>query len=229
MTWVKSLWLAIILLVVVAVSVLAMSIYVVPMASPTPPPSSYILINITAPNYASWTIYANASTGWYAYYSGSGSMSFGPAYAGGPSTVVTFNVTSLTNCPYPTIMYEPSNNITLASGANYETITINCVPEVNATFNVTSGGGVVLIISTPGFVTTQSLIINGPYVQSMMLPMNSTVLVIAWPFSGYTLEGVYVNGEAINYTETPYGSFHATIVLTTNSTVSIEFSPVSSG
>ncbi len=205
--------------------VLAMSMYVVSMPNidQVPPPPSYMFINITAPAYASWTVSANASNGWYAYYSGSGSQYFGPAYVGSPGVTVLFNVTSITGCEYPSVVYEPSNNITLSMGANYETIIINCVPYVNATLNVTNGGGIITIMSTPGFTTNQSLILNGPTIQSFILPMNTTVFIIAWPFYGYTLEGIYVNGTAINYTETPYGSFHAEVLLSSNLTITVEF------
>ncbi|WP_460173823.1 hypothetical protein [Vulcanisaeta sp. JCM 14467] len=189
----------------------------------TPPPPSYLFINITAPSYANWVIYANASNGWYAYYQGSGFQVFGPAYVGEPGTTVTFNVTSLSGCEYPLITYEPSSNITLSEGANYEYITIECVPHINATINVTSGGGVIAILSTPGFATSQSLIINGPTTQSLLVPMNTTLFIIAWPIYGYTLEGIYVNGTAINYTETPYDSFHAEVPLSSNLAITIQF------
>jgi len=56
--------------------------YAVPITppAPTPPPPSPLYIRVVAPSFASWTIYANASTGWYTYYSGSGSGQFGPAF-----------------------------------------------------------------------------------------------------------------------------------------------------
>ncbi len=188
MAWEKYLSLAIILSITILIThyALSESIYATT-SSAMPPPSSYLFINITAPNYATWTIYANASNGWYAYYQGSGSQAFGPAYVGEPGTTVTFNVTSISGCGYPSITYEPSSNITLSEGANYEYITIECVPYVNATINVTSGGGgIIAILSTPGFTTNQSLIINGPTTQSLILPMNTTLFIVAWPFYGYT-------------------------------------------
>ncbi|MGC9180453.1 MAG: hypothetical protein ACP5GZ_09660 [Vulcanisaeta sp.] len=107
-------------------------------------------------------------------------------------------------------------------------IAVNCIPYVNATINVTGGGGIIMILSTPGFITTQSLIINGPTIQSMVLPVNTTLFIIAWPLYGYTLEGVYVDGTAINYTETPYGSFHTEVMLSTNSTITVEFTNATS-
>ncbi|MGC8607612.1 MAG: hypothetical protein ACP5L5_08650 [Vulcanisaeta sp.] len=229
MTWKKYLLLAIILsITVLLITHYTLSASIYDESSSTPPPSSYVLINITAPNYTTWTIYANASNGWYAYYQGNGSQVFGPAYVGEPGTIVTFNVASTTNCEYPSITYEPSSSIALSEGANYEMIAVNCVPYVNATINVTGGGGIIMILSTPGFITTQSLIINGPTIQSMVLPVNTTLFIIAWPFYGYTLEGVYVDGTAINYTETPYGSFHTEVMLSTNSTITVEFTNATS-
>ena len=227
MIWKKYILFAVILSITVLLTHDALSMsYAV---DQTPPPPSYLFINITAPNYANWVIYANASNGWYAYYQGSGSQVFGTAYVGEPGTTVTFNVTSLSGCEYPSITYEPSSNITLSEGANYEYITIECVPYVNTTINVTSGGGIIAILSTPGFVTNQSLIINGPTTQSLLVPMNTTLFIIAWPFYGYTLEGIYVNGTAINYTETPYGSFYAGVLLSSNLTITIQFESMTSG
>ncbi|GAB6947868.1 hypothetical protein JCM16161A_19980 [Vulcanisaeta sp. JCM 16161] len=230
MAWRKYLLLIVILSITILVThyALSISMYVAPATSQTPPPPSYLFINITAPNYATWTVYASASNGWYAYYQGSGSQVFGPAYVGEPGITVTFNVTSTSNCKYPLITYEPSSNITLSEGANYEFITIECVPYVNATVNLTNGGGIIAILSTPGFMTNQSLIINGPTTQSLILPMNTTLFIVAWPFYGYTLEGIYVNGTAINYTETPYGSYHAEVLLSSNLTITVEFTSVTS-
>ncbi|ADN49658.1 hypothetical protein [Vulcanisaeta distributa] len=69
MAWKKYLSLAIILSITILIThyALSESIYATT-SSATSPPSSYLFINITAPNYATWTIYANASNGWYAYY-----------------------------------------------------------------------------------------------------------------------------------------------------------------
>ena len=142
-----------------------------------PPPSSYFYLKVIAPNYANWTIYANASDNWYAYYGG-GSEVFGPAYVGQPGTMVTFNVTSVGNCPSPSVTYEPSNTLSLGSGANYETIIINCQPLFNVDFNITEGGGAIILISEPSLGVKQ-LILNGPINKVITVPLNTIITIYA--------------------------------------------------
>ena len=194
--------------------------YILPKA--VPPPSSYFYLKVVAPNYASWSIHANASNGWYTSYSGSGSMVFGPAYVGGPGTAVTFNVTSLGNCPSPSVTYEPSNTLSLNNGANYETIVINCQPMFNVDFNITGGGGVIALISEPGLGTTQ-LILNGPINNVITVPMNTTVTIYAWPYPGHTLSGIYINGTEVNYTRDMYGAYVYEETINSNQVITIEF------
>ncbi|MGC8543587.1 MAG: hypothetical protein ACP5NQ_06565 [Vulcanisaeta sp.] len=186
------------------------------------PPSSYFYLRVIAPSYANWTIYSDASDNWYAYYSGSGSMMFGPAYAGQPGTTVTFNVTRLDNCPSPLVTYEPSNTLSLNNGANYETIIINCQPLFNVDFNITEGGGVIILISEPDLGVKQ-LILNGPINKVITVPLNTIITIYAWPYVGYTLSGVYVNGTEINYLKNLYGAYVYKIMINSNQVINIDF------
>jgi hypothetical protein len=143
----------------------------------TPPPPSPLYVRVIAPSYASWTIYANASTGWYAYYSGSGSGQFGPAFPGWPGTSVSLNVSSISNCPSPSITYEPSNEVTLNNGANYVTVLISCGSMVGVGLNMSYGGGLIMLINKPGLPMT-SLMLNGLVSNNLTLPINTTITLI---------------------------------------------------
>jgi hypothetical protein len=200
-----------------------------PSALPTPitttvtlPPPSPLYIRVVAPSFASWTIYANASTGWYAVYDGSGSASFGPAFPGWPGTSVSLNVSSVGNCPSPSITYEPSNEVTLSNGANYVTVLISCEPMVGVGLNMSYGGGLIMIINKPG-LPMSSLMLNGPVSRSLTLPVNTTITFIIWPYNGYTLAGLNVNNNTMNYIGTPWGSYIATITITNQTTITITY------
>jgi len=198
--------------------------YAVPITppAPTPPPPSPLYVRVVAPSFASWTIYANASTGWYAYYSGTGSASFGPAFPGWPGTSVSINVSSISDCPSPSITYEPSNEVTLSNGANYVTVLISCEPMVGVGLNMSYGGGLIMLINKPGLPMT-SLILNGPVSNNLTLPINTTITLIIWPYNGYTLAGLNVNNKTINYIGTPWGSYIATITITNQTTITITY------
>ena len=187
------------------------------------PPSSYFYLKVVAPNYASWSVHVNASNGWYASYSGSGSMVLGPAYVGGPGTTVTFNVTSLGDCPSPSVTYEPSSTLLLSNGANYETIVINCQPMLSVDLNVTGGGGVIALISEPGLGVKQ-LMLNGPTNYAITVPMNTTIAIYAWPNPGYTLRGIYINGTGAIYTENMFGAYTYEETINSNQVITMEFS-----
>ncbi|PLC68449.1 hypothetical protein B7L70_03535 [Vulcanisaeta sp. EB80] len=195
--------------------------YISPPA-PTPPPPSPLYVRVVAPSFASWTIYANASTGWYTYYSGSGSASFGPAFPGWPGTSVSLNVSSISDCPSPSVTYEPSNEVTLSNGANYVTVLISCEPMVGVGLNMSYGGGLIMLINKPGLPMT-SLILNGPVSNSLVLPVNTTITLIIWPYNGYTLAGLNVNNNTMNYIGTPWGSYIATITITNQTTITITY------
>jgi hypothetical protein len=190
--------------------------------APTPPPPSPLYVRVIAPSYASWTIYANASTGWYAYYSGTGSGQFGPAFPGWPGTSVSLNVSSISDCPSPSVTYEPSNEVTLSNGANYVTVLISCEPMVGVGLNMSYGGGLIMLINKPGLPMT-SLMLNGPVNNNLTLPINTTITLIIWPYNGYTLAGLSVNGEPTNYIGTPWGSYIATITITNQTTITITY------
>jgi hypothetical protein len=198
--------------------------YTVPITppAPTPPPPSPLYVRVVAPSFASWTIYANASTGWYTYYSGSGSGQFGPAFPGWPGASVSLNVSSISDCPSPSVTYEPSNEVTLSNGANYVTVLISCEPMVNVGLNMSYGGGLIMLINKPGLPMT-SLILNGPVSNNLTLPINTTITLIIWPYNGYTLAGLSVNGEPTNYIGTPWGSYIATITITNQTTITITY------
>jgi hypothetical protein len=194
----------------------------IPPPAPTPPPPSPLYVRVIAPSYASWTIYANASTGWYTYYSGSGSGSFGPAFPGWPGASVSLNVSSISDCPSPSVTYEPSNEVTLSNGANYVTVLISCGSMVGVGLNMSYGGGLIMLINKPGLPMT-SLILNGPVSNNLTLPVNTTITLIIWPYNGYTLAGLSVNGEPTNYIGTPWGSYIATITITNQTTITITY------
>jgi hypothetical protein len=193
-----------------------------PTTPPTPPPPSPLYIRVVAPSFASWTIYANASTGWYAYYSGSGSGQFGPAFPGWPGTSVSLNVSSISDCPSPSVTYEPSNEVTLSNGANYVTVLISCGSMVGVGLNMSYGGGLIMLINKPGLPMT-SLMLNGPVSNSLTLPVNTTITLIIWPYNGYTLAGLNVNNNTMNYIGTPWGSYIATITITNQTTITITY------
>ncbi|WP_188602803.1 PQQ-like beta-propeller repeat protein [Vulcanisaeta souniana] len=192
-----------------------------PVSMTIPPPPSYAFVNVIAPSYASWLVSAMASNGWYADYMGVGSMSFGPAYIGEPGTTVTFNVTRLGHCPSPSITYEPSNTLSLNYGPNYETIIINCEPTMSVALNVTSGGGVIALVNEPGLGQRQ-LILNGPTIESLELPINTTITIYAWPLPGFTVGGIYVNGNAMSGTNL-YGAYVITDTVTSNQKIITQF------
>ena len=194
----------------------------IPPPAPTPPPPSPLYVRVVAPSFASWTIYANASTGWYTYYSGSGSGQFGPAFPGWPGASVSLNVSSISDCPSPSVTYEPSNEVTLSNGANYVTVLISCEPMVGVGLNMSYGGGLIMLINKPGLPMT-SLILNGPVNNNLTLPVNTTITLIIWPYNGYTLAGLSVNGEPTNYIGTPWGSYIATITITNQTTITITY------
>jgi len=194
----------------------------IPPPAPTPPPPSPLYVRVVAPSFASWTIYANASTGWYTYYSGSGSGQFGPAFPGWPGASVSLNVSSISDCPSPSITYEPSNEVTLSNGANYVTVLISCEPMVGVGLNMSYGGGLIMLINKPGLPMT-SLILNGPVSNNLTLPVNTTITLIIWPYNGYTLAGLSVNGNTMNYIGTPWGSYIATITITNQTTITITY------
>jgi hypothetical protein len=198
--------------------------YAVPITppAPTPPPPSPLYVRVIAPSFASWTIYANASTGWYTYYSGSGSGQFGPAFPGWPGASVSLNVSSISDCPVPSVTYEPSNEVTLSNGANYVTVLISCGPMVNVGLNMSYGGGLIMLINKPG-LPMSSLMLNGPVSNNLALPVNTTITLIIWPYNGYTLAGLSVNGEPTNYIGTPWGSYIATITITNQTTITITY------
>ncbi|WP_243675606.1 hypothetical protein [Vulcanisaeta distributa] len=187
-----------------------------------PPPSSYLYLRVIAPSYADWMIYSDASDNWYANYTGVGSVVFGPAYVGGPGTTVMFNVTGLGNCPSPSITYEPSNTLSLGYGPNYETVIINCEPMMNVALNITSGGGIIAIINEPGLGQRQ-LILNGPTTENLELPINTTITIYTWPYTGYTLSGIYVNGTEINYVMNMYGAYVYKVMVNSNQIIMINF------
>jgi len=194
----------------------------IPPPAPTPPPPSPLYVRVVAPSFATWTIYANASTGWYAYYSGTGSGQFGPAFPGWPGTSVSLNVSSIKDCPVPSITYEPSNEVTLNNGSNYVTVLISCGSMVDVGLNMSYGGGLIMLINKPGLPMT-SLILNGPVSRSLTLPVNTTITLIIWPYNDYTLAGLNVNNKTINYIETPWGSYIATITITNQTTITITY------
>jgi hypothetical protein len=194
----------------------------IPPPALTPPPPSPLYVRVVAPSFASWTIYANASTGWGAFYSGSGSASFGPAFPGWPGASVSLNVSSISDCPSPSVTYEPSNEVTLNNGSNYVTVLISCEPMVGVGLNMSYGGGLIMLINKPGLPMT-SLMLNGPVSNNLTLPVNTTITLIIWPYNGYTLAGLSVNGEPTNYIGTPWGSYIATITITNQTTITITY------
>ena len=208
---------------ITSITIAELNVSYVKQAISIPPPSSYFYLKVVAPDYANWTVYTDASDSWYASYSGTGSMSFGPAYVGQPGTTVTFNVTSLGNCPSPSITYEPSNTLSLNNGANYETIVINCQPMLSVDFNVTGGGGVIALINEPGLGVKQ-LMLNGPTNYAITVPMNTTVTIYTWPNPGYTLRGIYINGTGVIYTENMFGTYTYEETINKSQTITIEFS-----
>jgi len=59
-----------------------------------------------------------------------------------------------------------------------------------------------------------SLMLNGLVSNNLALPVNTTITLIIWPYNGYTLAGIDTNGNTMNYTETPWNSYIATITIT---------------
>jgi len=58
------------------------------------------------------------------------------------------------------------------------------------------------------------LMLNGPVSNNLALPVNTTITLIIWPYNSYTLAGLNVNNNTMNYTETPWNSYIATITIT---------------
>jgi len=110
----------------------------------------------------------------------------------------------------------------LSNGANYVTVLISCEPMVDVGLNVSYGGGLIMLINKPGLPMT-SLILNGPVSRSLVLPVNTTITLIIWPYNGYTLAGLSINGEPTNYIGTPWGSYIATITITNKTTITITY------
>jgi len=85
-----------------------------------------------------------------------------------------------------------------------------------------SYGGLIMLINKPG-LPMGSLILNGPVSNSLTLPINTTITLIIWPYNGYTLAGLNVNNNTMNYIETPWGSYIATITITKQTTITITY------
>jgi len=70
-----------------------------------------------------------------------------------------------------------------------------------------------MLINEPG-LPMSPLMLNGPVSNNLALPVNTTITLIIWPYNGYTLAGLNVNNNTMNYIETPWGSYIATITIT---------------
>ena len=79
-----------------------------------------------------------------------------------------------------------------------------------------------MLINKPG-LPMGSLILNGPVSNSLTLPINTKITLIIWPYNGYTLAGLNVNNNTMNYIETPWGSYIATITITKQTTITITY------
>jgi len=119
---------------------------------------------------------ANASDNWYAVYNGTGSKQLVLLFLIG-LVLVSPNVSSVGNCPSPSITYEPSNEVTLNNGSNYVTVLVNCGPMVNVGLNMSYGGGLIMLINEPG-LPMSSLMLNGPVSNNLALPINTTITLI---------------------------------------------------
>jgi hypothetical protein len=84
------------------------------------------------------------------------------------------------------------------------------------------GGGLIMLINEPG-LPMSSLILNGLVSNNLVLPVNTTITFIIWPYNGYTLAGLGINGEPTNYIETPWDSYIATITITNQITITITY------
>jgi hypothetical protein len=84
---------------------------------------------------------------------------------------------------------------------------------VNVGLNMSYVGGLIMLINKPG-LPMSSLILNGLVSNNLTLPINTTITLIIWPYNGYTLAGINTNGNTMNYTETPWNSYIATITIT---------------
>jgi len=102
------------------------------------------------------------------------------------------------------------------------TVLISCEPMVGVGLNMSYGGGLIMLINKPGLPMT-SLILNGPVSNSLALPVNTTITLIIWPYNGYTLAGLNVNNNTMNYIGTPWGSYIATITITNQTTITITY------